>query len=293
LVFILAAAFSYWMLNNALQQGPTWYRDYGLSGIQYGGRQVFSRAGEIAREEPETTVLVSSTWANGADVLMRYFADDLPNLKMGNINAFAFQYQPLDRQTLFVMTEDDLTLIEESGKFTHVSIEETMTYPDGRIGFYFIRLEYVDDIQAILKAEREARQALQTKTLIINEKIVRVQYPVLDMNEIDHAFDGDPTTLIRTLEANPLRLILAFSEPIDLRSVTLIIGGTPTEITLTAKKGDQQLETLEKGLPAASIKREVTLPFDSIQKIDQLQIEVFNPHDGEIAHIHLWEVTLE
>ena len=293
LVFILAAAFSVWMLTDALQQGPTWYRDYGLGGMQYGGRQVFARAAEIARTEPETTVLVSSTWANGADVLMRYFTDGIPNLKMGNINAFAFQYQPLDRQTLFVMTEDDLTLIEVSGKFTHVSIEETLTYPDGRTGFYFIRLEYVEDIHAILKAEREARQSLQTKTLLIHENTVRVQYPLLDMGEIDQAFDGDPTTLIRTLETNPLRMILTFSEPINLHSVTLLLGGTPTEITLTTQKGDQKLETLEKVLLAAPVKREVSLAFDPVQETDQLLIEVFNPHDGEIAHVHLWEVTLE
>ncbi len=290
---ILMAAFSFWMLNDALQQGPTWHRDYGLSGMQYGGRQVFTRASEIARAEPETTVLVSSTWANGADVLMRYFGDDLPNLKMGNINAFAFQYQPLDRRTLFVMTEEDLTLIEESEKFTHVSLEETLPYPDGRTGFYFIRLEYVDDIHAILEAEREARQALQSKTLVINDKTVRVQYAILDMNEIDQAFDDDPTTLIRTLEANPLRLILNFSESIDIRAITLQIGGTPTEIRLTAQKGSEELETLEKALPAAAVKRKVTLTFNQVLAVDQLLIEVLNPHDGEIAHVHLWEVCLE
>jgi hypothetical protein len=113
------------------------------------------------------------------------------------------------------------------------------------------------------------------------------------MGEVDQAFDGDPTTLIRTLEANPLRLILVFSEPIDLDSVTLMIGGTPTEITLTAQKDDQKVGTLEKGFPAVPFPREVRLTIHPDQTIDQLLIEVFNPHDGEIAHVHLWEVTLE
>lgn len=292
-VCILATAFSFWMLNDSLLRGPTWYRDYGLSGMQYGGRQVFTRAAEIAQAEPQTTVLVSSTWANGTDVLMRYFADDLPNLKMGNINAFAAQYQPLDRSYLFVMTGEDLQFIGDSGKFTQVTIEETLPYPDGSDGFYFVRLAYIEDIQAILAAEREARQAMQTAWLSINGKTAKIQFPTLDMNEIDQIFDGDPTTLVRTLEANPLRLILDFSEPIDLRSVTLILGGTPTEITLTAQKDNEQIETLEMAVPSASVKREVTLEFEQAQQIDQLLIEVFNPHDGEIAHVHLWEVTLE
>jgi hypothetical protein len=24
-----------------------------------------------------------------------------------------------------------------------------------------------------------------------------------------------------------------------------------------------------------------------------LEIEIFNPHDGEIAHVHLWEVSYD
>lgn len=292
-IFLLAAAFSIWMLNDALRQGPTWYRDYGLSGMQYGGRQVFTRAAEIARSNPETIVLVSSTWANGADVLMRFFGNDLPNLKMGNINAFATQYQPLNQRFLFVMTEEDLKFIDDSKKFSNVTLEETLPYPDGSTGFYFIRLQYVEDIQSILASERKARQALQTKTLNLKRKTVRVQYPILDMNEIDQAFDGDPTTLIRTLEANPLRLILSFSEPIDLSSVFLILGGTPTEITLTAYKGAVKLDDLIEKIPSAPVKREVQLAFNQTHQIDKIQITILNPHDGEVAHVHLWEVILE
>ncbi len=56
----------------------------------------------------------------------------------------------------------------------------------------------------------------------------------MDINEIAHAFDGDPTTLIRTLEANPLKIVLSYPEPVQLQSATLLIGGPPTRITVTA-----------------------------------------------------------
>jgi hypothetical protein len=292
-VCTLAAAFSFWMLTDALQQGPTWYKDYGLGGMQYGGRQVFTRAAEVAQAEPQTTVLVSSTWANGTDVLMRYFADGIPNMKMGNINAFAAQYQPLDRSYLFVMTGEDLKYVEDSGKFTQVTVEETLPYPDRSAGFYFVRLEYVANIQAILSAEREARQILQTKTLVISEQTVQVQYPTLDMNEIDQIFDGDTTTLVRTLEANPMPIFLTFTEPIDLSAASLWIGGTPTKITLTAIKDGKKLEILQGEFLQSPVKREVKLTFSQTRLIDQLHIEVLNPHDGEIAHVHLWEVIIE
>jgi hypothetical protein len=293
LFFVVSAFFSAWMLGDALINGPTWYYDYGLAGMQYGGRQVFSQAIEIARAEPDTTVLVSSTWANGPDVVMRYFTDDLPNVRMGNINAFAERYQPLDRNLLFIMTEDDLRFIEESEKFTDVTVEETLPYPDGREGFYLVRLNYVENIQAILEAERIARQTLLIETLTINGQAMEVHYPTLDMNEIGHIFDGDPTTLIRTLEANPLRLILKFVQPIEVNKITAIVGGTPTRVSATALLGESELGIKTTEVESALVNRNVALHFQENLFADTINIEIFNPHDGEIAHVHLWEIIIE
>jgi len=293
LIFIIFAVLSLGMLADALTNGPTWYDDYGMSGMQYGAQQVFNRAAEIAGSDPQTTVLVSSTWANGTDVLMDFFAGEIPNLKMGNINAFGMQYRPLDRNMLFVMTEEDLDFIDESGKFTNVRIEETLPYPDGSEGFYFVRLEYVEDIRAILEAERVARQALQTETINLNGQKVKVQYPILDINEIVHAFDGDPNTLIRTLEANPLRLILTFPQPQQVTAITAIIGGTPTELTARAYKDEEEVGMATAQVEVATVTRQVVLSFDQALTIDTLEITIFNPHDGEIAHVHLWEIILE
>ena len=92
-IFAALAIFSFVMMADALTNGPTWYTNYGLDGMQYGARQVIPHAAQIAQAEPETTVYVSSTWANGSDVLLRYFADGIDNLKMGNINAWALDYR--------------------------------------------------------------------------------------------------------------------------------------------------------------------------------------------------------
>jgi hypothetical protein len=293
ILFLCLAGISFWMLYDALQNGPTWYHDYGLSGLQYGASQVFPRAAEIAQAEPDTTILVSSTWANGSDVLLRYFTDDLINLRMGNINAWGLEYHPLDRNILFVMTQDDLDYVYDSGKFNDISVEEIIPYPDGNSGFYFVRLEYIDDIEAILADEREARQGLHSEIISIQEQPVKVEYSTLDMNEITHVFDGDPTTLIRTLEANPLRLILTFPEPIEINGVTLVIGGIPTRMTVNAFRNGEKLDTAVKEVGQASVIREEDLRFVQELTVDKLQIEILSPNDGEIAHVHLWEVTLE
>ncbi len=284
---------SFWMLGDALKNGPTWYDDYGLGGLQYGGAQVFPRAAEIARAEPDTTVRVSSTWANAPNVVLRYFSDDLPNLQMGNINAWGLNQLPLDRSMLFVMTSEDLSWAQESGKFTNITIEETIDYPNGQAGFFFVRLAYVDNIEEILAEEKEARQTLIEETLQIKGQQVTVQYPTLDMNEITHAFDGDITTLIRTLEANPLRLILTFPEPIDVNTVTLWIGGAPTQYTVKASAHGEELATLTSQVDRATVVRDVPLTFEETLLVDSLTIEVLNSQDGEVAHVHLWEVEIK
>ena len=292
-LFLVLTLISLGMLVDALTNGPTWYDDYGLSGMQYGGQQVFTRALEIVEDDPQTTVLVSSTWANASDVIMRYFINDHPQVRMGNINAFMEGYQPLDRNMLFVMTPEDIRLMAESEKFTHVTIEEVIPYPDGRDGFTFLRLAYVPNIVEIFETERLARQTLQTKTLTINGQSVTVNYPILDINEIEHIFDGDPTTLIRTLEANPLRLVLRFDQPMEIQSVTVIVGGTPTVVTLTALSNGEELEEKTDQVESALVNRNITLSLDQPLTVDHLEIEILNPHDGEIAHVHLWEVIIE
>jgi hypothetical protein len=280
------------MLGDSLRNGPTWYNDYSLAGMQYGAQQVFTRAVEIAQSQPETSVYVSSTWANGSDVLMRYFTNDLPNVRMGNINAWGLYYQPLDRAMLFVMTQEDLDWIYESAKFTNITIEDTLPYPDGSAGFYFVRLEYVDNITAILAAEQAERQQLLSDTLTLNGQTLEAQYPTLGINEIQQGFDGDPTTLIRTLEANPLKVILSFPQPIEVDQVSLIIGGTPTEVSLVAYFGQQELESLSKSVGEDIVTREINLNFKETQILDRITIEVRNSQDGDVAHVHLWEVII-
>ncbi len=293
LSFVFIASFSFLMLGDVLINGPTWYDDYGLGGMQYGAQSVFTRAVEIAEEDPETTVFVSSTWANGTSVLMRYFTNDLANVKMGNINSYGQQYKPLDRNMLFVMTGDDLVWINESKKFKNIHVEETLPYPDGSSGFFFVRLEYVEDIEAILAAERKARQALISDTITFLDQEVTVQFSALDMNEIIHVFDGDPTTLMRTFEANPMRLILTFPEAVDVERLILKVGGTPTRVTVIAFVNNEEVGSYIEEVDSSPVPRDMTVSFGKSLTVDELKIEILNVHDGEIAHVHLWEVTLE
>ena len=128
---------------------------------------------------------------------------------------------------------------------------------------------------------------------LLNGQQVTVAYSVLDINEIGHAFDGDPTTLIRTLEANPLKIILSFPKPVQFQSATLLIGGPPTRVTVTALLEGEELAALSEEVGQAPVTREITLTFSDELTVDEIRIEVLSVNDGEVSHVHLWEVTLK
>ena len=57
--FALFSVFSFWMLNDALVNGPLWYEDYSLTGMQYGARQLFGAVQETLDDNPSIEMSVS------------------------------------------------------------------------------------------------------------------------------------------------------------------------------------------------------------------------------------------
>jgi len=294
ITFGVLTIFSFWMLREALVNGPLWYEDYSLYGMQYGGSQVFTEINKFHEDYPDKNIIVSPSWANGTDVIARYFLGDPMPITMGTIEAYAIDYIPLDENTIFVMTPTEYEWMLEIGKFTNVKVQKTLPYPDGTPGFYFVTLDYVDNFDEILAVEIEARRQLREEVITINDLQVTVQYPQLDINEIIHAFDGDDDTLIRTFEANPLKIILTFPEPLDLNSVTALVGGTTTKVTAYVKVvGEEEEKVFFDQVGEATVVRAIELNFGETLTVDKLTIEVLNVNDGDISHVHLWEIKLK
>jgi hypothetical protein len=271
------------MLSDALGNGPTWYQDYGLGGLQYGARQLFREVRDYKQGSPETRMIVSPSWANGTDVVARFFLDDPLPIEMGSIDGHLFQSLPLDENTLFVMTPEEYQMAQESGKFTNIRLEKTLPYPDGRPGFYFVRLQYVEDIDQILAAEREQRRELLTDIVQIEGEPVKIRYPMLDIGEPQQMFDGDTETVGRTLEANPAVIELTFPEPRKIDQISLIIGSTQAEIS-AALEGAEPVEFAE---PQARSEPKWVGPWRACRVI-RLSAR---PHQGA-GPCHIWEIGL-
>lgn len=292
-LFAILALFNLWMTRDALTNGPLWYRDYTLGGMQYGARQVFPAIQAYLQNHAGAKILLSPDWTNGADEVKRFFLPDSAPLQLAGIEAYMLRRLPLDANTVFVMMAREYQNAIASGKFADVRLEQTIPYPDDSPGFHFVRLRYADNVDQILAAEKQARRELITAQITLDGQPVQVEYPLLDMDEITAAFDGNPDSLIRSLEANPLMVGLTFAQPRTLRGVTVSVGGAPTTLTVRVIPPGEAAEEVYSTQAGTSLDvRDLTVNFRAPLSAARLLVEIKNTNDPEPAHVHVWEIVL-
>jgi hypothetical protein len=292
-LFASLSLFNLYMMRDALVNGPTWYQDYGMGGMQYGGEQLFGAIKEYMVENPTSPVLLTPAWANGPDLVARFFLSDPLPIQLGNIDLYMARRLPLPANMAFVMIPDEYQRAVASGKFTDIHILKTLPYPNRQPGFYFVSLRYVDNIDAILAAEKEARRALHEDQVLVDGQMVTVRYSMLDMGKIQDAFDGNPRSVVRTYEADPFVIELVFSEPRDLSGLSIIIGDTEvnTVVRLYSSPDATPVE-LTYALDGSVQQPEVSMDFGQTFLVKVLHLEILDQSQTEPAHVHLWEVYL-
>lgn len=281
------------MLRDALVNGPTWFDDYGLGGMQYGGDTLFSAVRSYLDENPSAQILLSPSWANGTDVIARFFFDDPLPFRLGSVEGHLSQYLPIGPDDIFILLPVELDQVRDSGKFKTIEIVRTVNYPNGQPGFYFSRLTYRDDAPELFAAEREQRRVLKEDTIHLPDgTTAAVSYSQLDMGEIQAAFDGDPATLIRTYEANPFKIHLSFEQPQKLRGLRLRVGGVATQVSaLVFIEGEGVPRSFSAEADESPAPQLVDLDFFKAHDVRSIQLEILNVRDSEPAHVHLWEIT--
>jgi hypothetical protein len=168
-------------------------------------------------------VVVSPTWANGTDTLARFFFSDPMPISMGSIRTYTEAYVPFQANTLFVLPADEFKEIPRE-MISTVEVEKTIPYPNGQPGFYFLRLAYAPDAEAVLLKRQQELAAPVQDTVEIDGEMVQSVHTRLDIGELHHAFDGSDDTLIRTATSNPLVVELTFPKPWEMNGVTVRVG---------------------------------------------------------------------
>lgn len=293
ILFAGLAAVNGFMLRDALVNGPLWYSDYSLGGQQYGARQVFGEIKELLKEDPDRKIYLSPSWTNGTDVLARFFFADPVPFEMGSIDSFLFEKRALEEGQVIILLPDEIEKARLSNKFKKIEVFKTLDCPNGQSCFYFTHLEYVDDVDALFAAESALRSQVITAGLTDPQgNSFTITYPQLDMGKIENLFDGDGTTLVRTVQSNPMRVEIYFSTPIQLERMAVRIGGTEStvEVELT-EAGSTQTHRYSFQAPESSEIRDIVFEFEKTYSVSKINFSVMNNHDNERSHVHVWEVS--
>ena len=296
-VFLILYLASLAMLRNAFREGPLWFRDYGLYGMQYGAKQLFQEAiPQYLAQDPNVRLMVSSSWANGAHVFIRFFLppEQQWRVQMRGVDSYLFEKLPLDDNTVLVMTPSEYERARTSPKFKRVAVERIIPYPDGRPGFYFARLAYADNVDAIFAAEREARRRPVEEEVELDGQTVRVIHSRFDMGQARHMFDGDRFTLARVMEANPAIVELIFPQPRTLTGLAADFATMDFSLTVRLYENEESepisYTAVYRGLPPDP---HVELAFDrGPHTVTRMRIEIKDLRAGEVAKIHIRELTL-
>ena len=281
------------MLSDALRNGPLWYKDYTLSGMQYGARQLFPAAAEYLAGHPGTRLLISPSWTNGTGEVKRFFVPDELPISLGSVHGHMFKRLPLDDYLVFVMLPYEYQQVLTSGKFTDIQVEQTLPYPDGNPGFYFVRMRYVDNVDAIFEAERLQRRQLQEIYMVVHGEPAQVKYSMLDIGIIEQLFDDNENTLTRTLEANPYVIDLAFEQPRPLAGLRLYVGSSYVKVTANLELEEGSAAEFSITKHGSVPDPRVDLDFDRLYSVRHLHLEVKDLSQDEPGNVHVWEITFK
>lgn len=295
-LFIILAGANAYMLNDALKNGPSWYRDYSLYGLQYGARQVFGDAiPRILDAYPAAQVVVTPTWANGTDNFVRFFLTPAQQARtrLDSIEAYLYERLPVGENLYVILTRLEYEAAIASPKFATVNLVATLPYPDGTIGFYIVNLEYSVQADDIFAAEKLARSQPVEAQVMVDGQLVRILYSQIDMGQPEAIFDGDTYTLMRGLEANPFTIDLEFPTGRTISQVSADFANM--DFTLKAELFAQDGNTVVyeetyRGLPGDP---HIDLVLDrGPQLVTRLRLEVLSLNGGEQPHIHIREIKL-
>lgn len=279
------------MLSDALGNGPTWNTDYGLYGMQFGARQVFGLAKTYIEENPGDHMYLSSSWANGTDLLARFFVGDDAPISISGASPWREDQLELNDHMAFLLTADELAEVEADPKFLPPEEINRILLPDGRLGFAFVHLHYSPEAEAIFAEEIRLRQIPVVETVLIDGQPVSVEHSLLDSGELRLLFDGDEYTLIRTYEANPARFVFTFESPRPLRGLHLTAGAFAFEITLRATSPSGETVPYFGSFSPPAEQPTIEMAIDrGPETVARLEMEILHLYTAGRVKIHLREL---
>lgn len=299
LLFLTLASLNLALLTDALRNGPTWYPDYGLYGMQYGAKQIYSETVlPIIKQDPDASFVITPSWANGAEQFLGFFipAADQPRVMLGQIYDLLPRHPTLSEKVYFIVSPEEHEKLTHDPKIKEIVERLIIPYPNGQPGFYVLNLKLADNIDALLAAEQEAARRPVEEDIELNGIVLHAVHSPLGGGSLADLMDGDPHTLAKGAEANPLLLEYYYPAPIQATQLVLTTGSMSNfdvSIQLFPPGSDQSISYVKNfsGLPPDPT---ITLAFtNGPASFDHFLLTVKDNGQGQIAQVHIREISFK
>jgi hypothetical protein len=292
-LYLLLAGGNLLLLSDALINGPTWFTNYGLGGMQYGAKQVSAQIQSYIDQNPQGRVFLSPTWGNGIDVVKRFFFPDDAPVYLGSASTFTDEVVNIDEHTLLVMTPDEYEHLSKDPKIGQLNVQSVLTYPDWTPGFYFLTIEYSDEAYEIFEQEKIERSKPRFGNAFLLNQNIQIEHPYFDSGEIQHIFDQDSYTFARVYEANPALLKFSFPQDTALEGIMLTTGSMDFDLEI-------RLYTDPDAVPVTYSQSYKGLPDDPTVQVEfthgpalirKVEVEILSIRPANPVKIHIRELT--
>ncbi len=293
-IFSLLVGVQGGMLADALVRGANYSNEYGMIGLQWGAKELFKEIISLQERHPELQFFLSPTWANGTDVLSRFFLSDTNPLRIANAAGYLENMLDLNDQMVFVLTQAEVDELRSNPKIGSINVLDEIRYPDGSAGFTFLTFSYSSEAARIFAEEEAERLRPRVESLELDGQRVTIEFPYLDMGALSNLFDGDTYTLARVYDANPAILRLRFHQLQTIRGITLSTGSMDFEVRLSAL-GSDGLELDAASGSFLGFPNDPTIELDfssSVPEVNMLIIEITSLTPGDPFKIHLRELEI-
>lgn len=297
LAFAPLVLINFAMLSDALRNGPTWYTDYGLYGMQYGAKQIYQETVVPAlQQDPQARFIITPSWANGGEHYVGFFVPKelQPRVALGQVYDFIKPQQPFTEKEFFVATWLEYEKIKTDPKFTQIIVRSTIPYPNGETGFYIFNARLAENIDELLADEDLARRTPVEQTVEWMGQTVRVRHSHLSGGRLQDVIDGDPYSLARGERANPIIYEFIFSQPVTASELVLTTGSMrdfDIVIRIYAVGEEVPVEYNNKFLDLGDDPT-VVIPFENgPAQFDRVWISIKDNNQGEVAQVHVREIA--
>lgn len=284
------------MLADSLRNGPTWYTDYGLYGMQYGAKQIYQQTVVPAlKADSQARFYITPSWANGAEHFVNFFVprEFQSRVALGQIYDFINPDRPFTDNDYFVATWLEFEKIRNDPKFTQVTVRSTIPYPNGETGFYIFNARLVENIRQVLAEEDLARRTPVEQTIEWMGQSVRVRHSQLSGGRLEDLIDGDPETLARGERANPIFYEFFFSQPLAASELVLTTGSMRDfdVQVLVYPPGETRAIEYSKKFTDLPDDPTITIRFENgPAQFDHLVLLVRDNNQGAVAQVHIREI---